>query len=37
MEGAEALVHGTGSLERDGLADDINDGELGFDLGNDAG
>jgi hypothetical protein len=37
VEGAEALLHGAGSLQRDGLADDVGDGEFRFDLGNDAG
>ena len=36
VERAEALGDGAGSLERDGLADDVGDGKLRFDLGNDA-
>jgi hypothetical protein len=29
-------VDGSGALERDGLSDDVDDGELRLDLGNDA-
>jgi hypothetical protein len=37
VEGAEALVDGAGSLEGDGFADELDDGDLRLDLGDDAG
>ena len=37
VEGAESLVGGTGALELDRLADDLEHAELRFDLGDDAG
>ena len=36
VEGAEALEDGAGTLERDGLADDVGDRKLRLDLGDDA-
>lgn len=37
MEGAEPLRNAAGALERDGLLDDFEDGELRFDLRDDSG
>lgn len=37
MERAQSLLDSAGALERNGLADDVDDRELRFDLGDDAG
>jgi hypothetical protein len=37
VERAETLVDGPGSLEGDGLADELDGGDLRLDLGDDAG
>ena len=37
MEGAESLVDGARALQRDGLADDVDDRELRLDFDDDAG
>jgi hypothetical protein len=37
VEGAESLVDSARALQRDGLADDVDDRELRLDFGNDAG